>query len=114
MTYFQAYTIPDLLETLALSGAPGGKAVPTPVQVSGRMRSFQTVAALLFAALVGAGAWSIHQGVQQPEARLRKNTEPGISLSGFMHNGSAEPRNGQTDNLVTAVMASGGGNCASH
>jgi hypothetical protein len=102
-TFFQSHTAPDLIEILAITGAPGGKAVPTPIQVTGRMFNFHTVAALVFVALVSVPAWMISKGVQQAEARLDQNGGSGVSLTELLHAAS------QNGDPVIAIAASGGG-----
>lgn len=105
VTYFQSYRAEDLLETLAASGAPGGKAVPTPMQVSGRMLDFHIVASLGLIALITTGAWHLHRGEQWPQARVTQSSAPGVSLDALLG-----PAQGRTpDDTLIVLAASGGG-----
>jgi len=103
LPYFQSLSIDGLITTLALSGAPGGKAVPTPVQVGSRAYNFHAIAALIFGGIIAVSAWMIHDGAQLPEATLHSSIGR-VALSQFLRQ---DQRNNQRPLIV--VAASGGG-----
>ncbi|MFZ5550868.1 MAG: hypothetical protein ACOZJX_19375 [Pseudomonadota bacterium] len=104
-TFFQAHSLGELVDKLATCGAPGGKAVPTPVQVSSRMSDFHVLATLLFAGTLALGAWALNRGEQSPQVRLQTPGTPGLALDALL---SAPPA-GAADEPLIVVAASGGG-----
>ncbi len=118
LPYFQAYGLAALVDKLANSGAPGGKAIPTPVQVNGRASNFHVMLAVLLAGLLGGGAWVLHQGEQAPEVRLSRDGNAGLELQALLAAappaGAASAKAGSasaaaTDKPLIVVAASGGG-----
>ena len=105
VTFFQSYAITDLLDTLAASGAPGGRAVPTPMQVRGRMFNFHTLVGVLFVGIITVGALRISKGPQEPEVTLRRSTTAGVSLSRLLF----APSPDDSDRPAILIAASGGG-----
>jgi hypothetical protein len=101
--YFQAHSIDALINLLAVTGAPGGKAVPTPTQVRSRLYNFHVIAALVFVTIVGAGVWAIHNGVQLPEATLH-NGKGNVVLTELLRQRSTDAQR-----PLIIVAASGGG-----
>lgn len=106
LPYFQSYTMMDLLDLLAVSGAPGGKAKPPVVQIRGRLFNFHSVTALLFVGIVGLGTLMLHDGTQLAEVTLRQDAAPGLSLDALLSN---SPGASQDDRPLIVVAASGGG-----
>lgn len=102
--YFQARSIDHLIDLLAWTGAPGGKAVPTPVQIKARIYNFHVVAALLFASLVGIRMWKIHEGIQLPEATLKASERGTVVLTTLLQQKAHDP-----GKPLIVVVASGGG-----
>ncbi|WP_395702870.1 hypothetical protein [Aquabacterium sp.] len=110
--YFQAHGLAALVDKLANSGAPGGKATPTPVQVNGRISNFHVLLVLLLGALLGGGAWWLHQGEQAPEARLNRDGGTGLQLQTLLAAAPAAnaPASAPAaDAPLIVVAASGGG-----
>ncbi|HYP07433.1 MAG TPA: hypothetical protein VER03_14465 [Bryobacteraceae bacterium] len=67
VTYFQSYDMSALVRAIALSGAPGGKAKPSPDLVYDRVVDYHRLVAAFLALLVIAAGLSIHGGVQSPQ-----------------------------------------------
>jgi hypothetical protein len=101
---FQAWAMNDLIWMVAVSGAPGGKAVPTPLQIRGRMFNFHVVAALLLFGLMGGGAFLLNRGPQLAEATVLQPA-PGLSLESTMFGNAAVA----ADRPLYVIAASGGG-----
>jgi hypothetical protein len=101
--YFQAHSIDALINLLAVTGAPGGKAVPTPMQVRSRLYNFHVVAALVFVAIIGAGVWVIHDDVQLAEATLQNNKGK-VVLASLLQQQRKDPQR-----PLIVIAASGGG-----
>jgi hypothetical protein len=102
--YFQAWDPVQLIEILAASGAPGGKAVPNPHQIASRIANYQAITGLVFAVIVGVALWRIHEGYQFAQAVV--TTEAGgVSLQQLI---KARSNTAGADPLFI-VAASGGG-----
>src|SRR5579872_770864 len=104
-TFFQSYTMTDLIDTVAMSGAPGGRAIPTPIQVRGRIFNFHTLAGLVFVVLIAIPGIVIQRGVQMPELESKQSSTAGVPLSSLLFDDSRN-REGRP---VIVVAASGGG-----
>ena len=102
--YFQALQPMQLIELLAASGAPGGKAVPTPSQIASRIANYQSLTALAFALVVGTALWVMHDSDQVAEAR-EQSEEAGVSLPQLL---TKSPDGGPNSSLFV-IAASGGG-----
>ena len=100
--YFQAHQPMQLIELLATGGAPGGKAVPTPGQIYGRIAGYKAAAGLALGAILAWGVWQLHQGRQDPEVEL-KLTNEGVELTSLL------TRQIPGDQPVIVLAASGGG-----
>mgnify|MGYP001443386076 CR=1 FL=1 len=100
--YFQAHQPMQLIELLASGGAPGGKAVPTPGQIYGRIAGYKAAAGLVLGGILAWGVWQLHQGRQDPEVEL-KLTKEGVGLASLL------TRPVQGDQPVIVLAASGGG-----
>jgi hypothetical protein len=102
VTYFQSYPALDLINALALAGAPGGRAIPTFLQLKSRAFTFQSLTtAVLAAVLIGAGLF-IHGGVQDAQLATDLATTGGIVPAALL----AKPAD---DHTLFVVAASGGG-----
>jgi hypothetical protein len=101
--YFQTYSVDDLIGLLAVTGAPGGKALPTPMQVRGRLYNLHVIAALVFVAVTAIVVWTIHNGLQLSEATLRNQTGT-VKLTDMLRRSNLDPKR-----PLIVVAASGGG-----
>ncbi len=101
--YFQAYSIDDLIELLAVTGAPGGKAAPTPMQIRSRLYNLHVIAALVFFILSVLAVWRIHNGVQLAEA-TPENEKGSVQLATMLGRSSLDP-----SRPLIVIAASGGG-----
>jgi hypothetical protein len=101
--YFQSHDLLGLVDRLATSGAPGGKALPPPIQVAGRVTDFHIVVALAFMALVAVAGWQLNRGEQQAQVTLGSEDSPGLALPQLLMRASTEA------SPLIVVAASGGG-----
>lgn len=104
ISYFQAYRPMQLIELLAASGAPGGKATPTPNQLAARIANYQVLTTSVLVAIVAIAGWHLHRGEQLPQVRLQQ-TSGGVSLHALLM--KAAPAG--SDDRVIVFAASGGG-----
>ncbi len=98
--YFQAHRPMELIQLLATSGAPGGKAKPTPGQVVSRVSAFYALAGMVVVLLLASGARLLHGGVQSPAVEL-VSTKDGKSMADLLK--------ADGDQEVIVLAASGGG-----
>ena len=102
---FQAYRFGDLFRTLATSGFPGGKAVPSPRQIEERIFDYKVLSATVLVLLSALVWWCISSGVQMPQLVVKNNTRPCVELARLlddhMKDGKEQP--------AIMIAASGGG-----
>ena len=65
--FFQAYDALAMVDLVATRGAPGGKAVPSPVLVRSRAANYMALTMGAFVTLVGVTVWGLHKGEQAAE-----------------------------------------------
>ncbi len=101
---FQAHTAESLIELLADSGAPGGKAAPLPSQIRARSNAYLSLVATFLLAVGGLGLWLLHNGDQSAELTATTKTPANVDLNRLL---SDESR--QKDGHPVIVMAASGG-----
>ncbi len=100
---FQAYDALALVDLVATRGAPGGKAVPSPVLVRSRAANYLALTMAAFVALVGVTLWELHKGEQAAELAFDKQ-----SVSTTLQTLLTD-KAGQTNSEPFIVVAASGG-----
>jgi hypothetical protein len=103
--YFETYAMEELFETLAVSGAPGGKAVPTPAQVAKRIFTHKLLAAVALALLAWLVVVGINRGIQQAQLTVDGSNRAGRTPAELLFDANRPtiPR------PLLLIAASGGG-----
>ena len=102
--YFQAWSWGDLFAQLGSAGAPGGKAVPLPQQITQRTTLYLGSTALITVGLVAGGAWLLHDAPKNAELRTQTGHSTGLRLAQLL-----EQKNPGDPEPAILVAASGGG-----
>jgi hypothetical protein len=102
--YFQAWSYKDFFEQLAAVGAPGGKAMPLPGQVSQRLTLYVGATALMAVGLLCTGGWVLHRSPENYELSVKAGHGTSLSLTQLL-----QMKNSIANTPVILVSASGGG-----
>jgi hypothetical protein len=103
--YFQTYSLTGLIDTLALSGAPGGRARPAPERVRQRVSDYKRLVggfAVVLAVLIGL---LIHRGEQLPQLEAGASGNAKFSLADLVF----DPAHIDQNRPMILIAASGGG-----
>lgn len=100
---FQSHSFEGLFERLAISGWPGGKAYPSPEQVSERIFDCKCLSGSLLVLLLVLVFFMIHRGIQMPQLTTSSTFTPSVSLKELI----SPDRFAEREAIL--VAASGGG-----
>jgi hypothetical protein len=102
--YFQAYPMDKLFESLAIDGAPGGKATPSPSLIAKRIFYHKCLAGILLVGLAWLVGWHIHTGIQEAQLTVDNSTRPTLQLANLLVD-----RDRQLEKRPALVIAASGG-----
>jgi hypothetical protein len=102
--FFQAWAYEDFFTRLFSFGAPGGVAIPLPLQIMLRAYGFLGAIGIITACLMAGGGWNLHQQTKNAELIAVSHKSTGLKLDTLL---AAQVNDG--DHPAILVAASGGG-----
>jgi hypothetical protein len=101
---FQAWTYEDFFTQLSAFGAPGGKAIPLPLQIMQRASGYVGAIGIITAGLLAGGGWLLHQQSKNEELIAVSHKSTGLDLNTLL---AAQVND--LEHPAILVAASGGG-----
>jgi hypothetical protein len=102
--FFQAWAYEDFFSQLSVCGAPGGNALPLPLQIMQRVSGFIGAIGIITAGLLAGGGWMLHLQPKNEELIAVSHKSTGLDLNTLL---AAQVND--TEHPAILVAASGGG-----
>jgi hypothetical protein len=102
--FFQAWTYEDFFNQLSVCGAPGGKAIPLPLQIMQRVSGYVGAIGIITAGLMAGGGLFLHLQPKNEELIAVSHKSTGLDLNTLLAAQVNDP-----EHPAILVAASGGG-----